>query len=144
MTLKELQELEQKKDKEARAKSAARKISKQEESILQTNCVYWFRLQYPKAIIYHIPNGEYRDVKTGAKLKRMGVLAGIPDLHIPIAARGYHSLYIEMKTGTGRVEKRTQGSLMEKLEMEGNLCKVVRTASEFQDLVNWYFEGIYK
>src|ERR1700730_1560192 len=46
---------------------------------------------------FHIPNGGYRDYREAAKLKRMGVQAGIPDLMIPIPNGIYHSLYIELK-----------------------------------------------
>lgn len=49
------------------------------------------------SMIYAIPNGEKRSPKTGAKLKRLGVKPGIPDLHLPISCQGYHGLYIEMK-----------------------------------------------
>jgi hypothetical protein len=34
----------------------------------------------PDVLWLHCPNGERRDAITGAKLKRMGVLAGAPDL----------------------------------------------------------------
>ncbi len=35
--------------------------------------------------------------REGNKLKTMGVLTGIPDIHIAIGAQGYNSLYIEFK-----------------------------------------------
>jgi hypothetical protein len=31
-------------------------------------------------IHFHVPNGERRDIKTGARLKKMGVRRGVPDL----------------------------------------------------------------
>ena len=33
----------------------------------------------PDWVWFHVPNGELRDVRTAAKLKRMGVKPGIPD-----------------------------------------------------------------
>lgn len=39
------------------------------------------------------------------KLKQMGVVAGVPDLHLPVPKGIYHGLYIEMKYGDGRLEK---------------------------------------
>lgn len=44
-----------------------------------------------------IPNGGHRKPAVAAKLKAEGVVAGVPDLHLPIAAGREHGLYIEMK-----------------------------------------------
>lgn len=33
----------------------------------------------PEWLWFHVPNGERRDVQTGARLKRMGVKPGVPD-----------------------------------------------------------------
>ena len=67
---------------------------KQPEHILQVNCVNYFRLRYPKGLIYAIPNGGQRNVIVASKMKAEGVLSGVPDLHIPIAKKGYNGLYI--------------------------------------------------
>ena len=34
----------------------------------------------PGWIHFHVPNGERREIKTGARLKKMGVRRGVPDL----------------------------------------------------------------
>jgi hypothetical protein len=47
---------------------------------------------------YHIPNGENRNAATGALLKAMGTMAGVPDFHLEWA--GGHA-YIELKAGKG-------------------------------------------
>ena len=64
------------------------------------------RLRHPPyagqpLLFYHIPNGGHRNIFEGAKLKRMGVSAGIPDLCIPMPFNGYHGLYIELKRREG-------------------------------------------
>ena len=51
---------------------------------------------------YHIPNGGSRNKAEAARLKGQGVKAGVPDLCIPVARGGYHSLYIEMKYGKNK------------------------------------------
>lgn len=52
----------------------------------------------PELADYHaIPNGGMRDKITAGKLKAEGVKAGIPDTFLPVARRGFHGLYIEMK-----------------------------------------------
>jgi len=74
---------------------------KASESQEQMAFVDWFRRAYPSHLIMHIPNGERRDARTGSKLKRMGVLPGVPDLFIPELA-----LWVEMKgTSGGRLSK---------------------------------------
>ena len=49
------------------------------------------------ALLHHIPNGGKRGKAEAAKLKRMGVKPGVPDLHLPVARGGFNGLYVEMK-----------------------------------------------
>jgi len=50
-------------------------------------------------MVFHTPNGGARDAVTGAKLKRMGVVAGVPDLAI-IRPAG-RIAFIEIKGPSG-------------------------------------------
>lgn len=52
---------------------------------------------------FAIPNEGKRTYTYAQKLKRQGLRPGVPDLCIPVARGGYHSLYIEMKAKGGRV-----------------------------------------
>ena len=62
------------------------------------------RKMFPQlALLYHIPNERKCTPQQGARLKRMGVKSGVPDLHLPVARGAYHGLYLEMKTEKGRV-----------------------------------------
>lgn len=81
------------------------------------------------SMIYAIPNGEKRSPKTGAKLKRLGVKPGIPDLHLPIASQGYHTLYIEMKKKNGRVSD-DQKIQIQILRNEGHRVEVCWSKEE--------------
>jgi len=69
----------------------------------QVRVVDWCRYDAPNHLrlqasqIYAIPNGGHRKPAVAAKLKAEGVVAGVPDLHLPIAAGREHGLYIEMK-----------------------------------------------
>lgn len=49
--------------------------------------------------MHHIPNGGKRDKATAIALKRQGVRAGVPDIHLPAPRGEYHGLYIELKVG---------------------------------------------
>jgi len=55
--------------------------------------------------ILHVPNGEYRARHTAARLKRMGVRPGVPDILILVPANGYHGMAIELKKPGGRLSK---------------------------------------
>jgi hypothetical protein len=47
---------------------------------------------------FHVPNGELRDPATAAKLKRMGVRPGVPDLLLLIGGR-LHGLELKRERG---------------------------------------------
>lgn len=49
---------------------------------------------------WHTPNGERRDAATGAKLKSMGVMPGVPDLVLVSPAGVFHGLELKAKGGT--------------------------------------------
>lgn len=52
------------------------------ESDLQIKCVQWFRLTYPKLryLLFSVPNGGLRSLRTAQMLKAEGALAGVSDL----------------------------------------------------------------
>ena len=58
--------------------------------------------------LHHIPNGGARDPITAARMRKIGVIRGVPDVFLPVAREinemdWLHGLYIEMKTTTGRL-----------------------------------------
>lgn len=90
--------------------------------------------------VFHVPNGGSRDRREAANLKRQGVRAGVPDLVVPVARCGKHSLYIEMKTKTGRVSPK-QREWLELLDAQGMACAVCRGAAEAIECIGMYMEG---
>jgi hypothetical protein len=76
------------------------------ESEIQSTFVAWLRANEAKeprlALMFAIPNGGRRSPKTAKTLKAEGVKAGVWDMFLPVAARGYHGLWIEFKKPTGR------------------------------------------
>ena len=108
------------------------------EHEIQVNCINYFRLRYPKGLIYAIPNGGQRNVIVAAKLKSEGVLSGVPDLCIPIAKKGFHGLYIELKNGKAGKVSNNQLTIMEKLQSEGYRCEVCRSFDEFKTIIDNY------
>lgn len=75
----------------------------------QANVIKWsqqpsIRSKWPELkLLFHIPNGGYRDAVEGRHFKQQGLRAGVPDLCLPVARGKYHALYIEMKTEQGKL-----------------------------------------
>lgn len=68
----------------------------------QEQVVNWLR--FKKILFFHPANGQIRSPRTGAALKRLGVVRGTPDLWIvdpPPAMPGKVGTVIEMKPPTG-------------------------------------------
>lgn len=62
--------------------------------------------KHPELVLmFAVPNGGTRDVIEAKHLKDQGVKAGVPDIFFPCARGQYHGMFIEMKSGTGRVSE---------------------------------------
>jgi hypothetical protein len=71
----------------------------------------WVRLHERKvpelSLLFHIPNGGRRNVREAARLKAMGVKAGVSDYFLPVRqwdkdAHFFAGLWIELKAGKNR------------------------------------------
>jgi hypothetical protein len=85
---------------------------KQEERKEQIALIKWARMHQDHRVrmLFHIPNGGKRDIVTASYMKKMGVLAGVPDLFLPVGidiygTKHYHGLFIEMKSWKGKQSK---------------------------------------
>lgn len=78
-----------------------------------------------------------RNIVVAVKLKREGVVRGIPDIHLPVARHGYCGLWIEMKSGKNKLSKE-QKEMMELLTVHGNSCHVCYAWTEAVDVIGWY------
>lgn len=74
-------------------------IGMTEEEATITVVEYCYMRGIPVA---HVPNEGKRSPQQGARLKRMGMSKGFPDLVIPIPRGDYHGLYLELKVGEGK------------------------------------------
>lgn len=112
-----------------------------EEAKLQANCIRWFHLQYPflSRLLFAVPNGEKRDVVTGVKLKRQGVIRGVSDLILLVPKKGFASLCIEMKTQRG-IQSEEQVKWQKEVEKYRNRYVICRSLEEFMNEVNSYLK----
>ena len=79
--------------------------------------------------IVHIPNEGKRSLSYAARMKKMGLRRGFPDLLVPLARGGFHGLFIEMKYGKNKTTKE-QKEWLELLSAEGYACAVCYNAAE--------------
>jgi len=91
----------------------------------QVGFVRWMRNRYPGLLIFAIPNGGVRNIRTGKKLKDEGVTRGIPDLMIPAL-----KMFIEMKRVKGGVISPHQKKIMSYLSRHGYTCYVCNGAED--------------
>lgn len=114
------------------------------ESIIQRNCVKWFRLQYPelRMLLFSVPNGGYRNAAEARIMKAEGIVAGVSDLILMYPSKGYHALCIEMKTES-RQSKQTenQKEWQEAVEQRGYKYVVCRSFNEFYSEVSGYINA---
>lgn len=123
-----------------RFNSSVRKPPSDEEHRIQTACVRWFRLKYPRlaARLFAVPNGGRRDGITGARLKEEGVLAGVADLILLVPNADYHALLIEMKTPTGRQSESQKTWQQAVAGNDDYLYVVCRSLEEFMKVIEEY------
>lgn len=109
------------------------------ESIIQQNCVRWFRLQYPKLarLLFAVPNGGARRPIEGAIMKAEGTLAGVSDLLLLYPSKGFHALCIEMKTEKGR-QQPSQKLFQAAVEEMGYKYVICRSFEGFADEIRGY------
>ena len=98
------------------------------ESIEQINFFLWVRKNYPKLIIFSIPNGGLRNKQVAMKLKREGVLSGVSDIFCPEL-----KLFIEMKRVKGSTTSKEQKEFifeMKKLGYKAEIAKGFEAAKK--------------
>jgi len=112
------------------------------ESGIQQSCVKWFRYQYGGKgyLIYAIPNGGLRSKVEAAVMSGEGVLAAMPDLHIPVTNGKYLTLYIEMKKPS-ETWSDDQKLRRDELRALGHCVELAHSLEEFMNIVNTYFHG---
>src|SRR5678815_2720504 len=98
----------------------------------QATLIEWVRASsklYPELLLLHASaNGGYRAKRTASRLRKTGVLAGVPDLLLPVARRGAHALYLELKALDGHPSD-AQLWFAREAALEGNCCLLYTSPS---------------
>lgn len=91
------------------------------------------------ADIYSIANGGYRTASEAKRLKDEGVVAGMPDLHLPVSNGAYATLYQEGKTETNTTSA-VQVETHRKLRKYNHKVTVFHSLEEALQQVAQYFK----
>jgi len=117
------------------------------EHIEQVHVFRWAKTHPELRFMLAIPNGGFRHKTTAARLKAEGVKAGVPDIALLIARRGYHGLLIELKTKANKILKVAKGRLsdsqkayLEELNKQGYKTAVCYGADEAIQVIKEYMD----
>jgi hypothetical protein len=126
-------------------KPRTKKPIKHTEANYQQQVVEWARLahmsgKYPNLDLLHCSLNGVKLSGTQAKIaKGQGMLSGVPDLFLPVPKNGFHGLFIEMKSGKGRLST-NQTWFLSKVELLGYKIAVCYSANEaIKTIENYYF-----
>lgn len=91
------------------------------ESEEQKALVKWWSFQFPQYdnLLFHIPNGGLRNIKTAARLKSEGVKPGVADMFLAMPNGQYHGMFIEMKRIRGNGQTELQRMFQNAVESQG-------------------------
>jgi len=110
------------------------------EAMLNASLVEYIKLQYPKALLIHVPNEGKRSYAERALAQALGMLSGVPDLLIFDPKGEYNGLAIELKIKPNKTTK-NQDIVLIKLKQRGWLSVVVYDLDEGIEIINQYFKN---
>ena len=109
------------------------------EERLQSEVIKYIKLQYPKVRYCASLGGIYTGPRQAIKAKRTGYSRGFPDLQLTEARKGFHGLFIEIKTHKGRATE-VQKEWIEDLQERGYKAEICKGIGPILDLIDWYLE----
>lgn len=95
----------------------------------RTHCAIVEALQrfgVPGLVFWHCPNGAKRGAISAARLRAMGMLAGVPDLALSWPG---HMAFMEIKSGKGKIAQE-QIAFLDAMRSHGHYTAVVRSLEE--------------
>lgn len=107
------------------------------EDLIQVQ-VCEFLTQCTDIPFWHTANQRSTSPAQGAKLKRMGVVAGVADLFLPRSNGKFHGLFIELKSPKGIVSD-AQAKFISRMQMEGYAAHVCYSSEEAIQLIKSHF-----
>lgn len=101
--------------------------------------IEFFDLAYPQlaGLLFAVPNAARRSHALAAYLRKEGLRAGVADLMLPVARHGFHGLFIELKSLSGRATQK-QLDFGARVTAQGYLFVVCRGADAAIDTLTRY------
>ena len=115
------------------------------EQVAVIDWCFYHLAQYPELdLLFAVPNGAMLGGgKMGAirmsSLKAEGLRPGVCDLCLPVARRGFHGAFIEMKTETGTLSE-NQKEFINAVERQRYFTAVCYGADDAIKTLEWYLE----
>jgi len=89
--------------------------------------------------LFAIPNGGDRNLAVASMLKAEGVKPGVADLLLPVARKGYHGFFLEMKNAHG-TQSKVQKEFETFVASQGYLYGVFHHWRAAFDALVWYLD----
>ena len=109
------------------------------EHQIQVMLFKWFKLQYPKLIMFAIPNAAKRSFAQANYMKAEGLIAGVSDIFLMCPKGGWHGLFIELKSEKGKLQP-NQVEFMGRATLLGYMSVVCYGFEEAKDLITEYLQ----
>ena len=126
------------------AKKAATRTDR--EHVEQRLLVQWLRVHpvWSRIPWFAVPNAAKRGRILAARMKSEGMRAGVPDLVLPLAAGGFHGLYVELKAAVGDPWELSAGqhATLPALARQGYAVVVARGFAAARDALEAYRAGM--
>lgn len=116
------------------------------ESMIQQDVIRWARRNEDRYVglklLHSIPNEGFADLPgvTAANRVAMGVVSGMPDLHIPVASGRFSALWLELKR-PGNDLNPNQYRRLKQLHDYGNAVEVAWSAEQAIFVITHYLES---
>lgn len=110
------------------------------EDGLQIACTLLVQYKYPGIEYFHVPNGGSRHIAEAAKLRRMGVKAGVADCLILTPSGSYGAALIELKAKGGKLSAH-QIKHLQKMQQLGYYVRVAWNLAAFETCLKEYFNA---
>ena len=112
-------------------------MTERNETFEQKQLIQWCRTDPRLQYLFHIPNESVGGQGWIVRNRQMGVRSGVPDLFYPVPLHGWHGLFIEMKSKSGRMS-RDQKRWFDILNAFGYKCVIAHGWEEAKKALEEY------
>jgi hypothetical protein len=112
------------------------------EQVDHINLVNWFSYNFPELSddFHHFANERSCSAQQGRLLKRMGVKRGVSDFFLGVACGQYHGLWVELKTGKGKLSAE-QIKFLERKKSRGYMAAAVWGVEPAIEIIKSYLKS---